>query len=68
MDSEAQMDFMRMHTSQQQQIIDVLMMLLKNANVKDAGFLDWVHNSKGKFLSEQSEAELTQLQMEWENT
>lgn len=66
MDSEAQLEFMRLHTSQQQQLIDILMMLLKNSNPRDAEFVDWIHNQQGKFLSEMSEAELIQLTSKWE--
>ena len=66
MDSESQIEFMRLHTSQQQQIIDVLMMILKNSNANDAAFVDWIHNDQGKFLSEMTEAELIQLTSKWE--
>ncbi|QLF83273.1 hypothetical protein SEA_NICEHOUSE_29 [Rhodococcus phage NiceHouse] len=65
MDSEEIRDYVQAQSTQQEQIIDILMVLLAHFSPKDAEFVDWVHNKKGRFLSSTTQAELSALQQEW---
>ena len=48
--------------TQQQQLIDINMLILKNHDAGEADFLDWVHNSEHVFLSQITEEEFENLQ------
>lgn len=52
--------------TQQQQQIDISMLLLKNNNMADADFLDYVHNERHLFLSELNQDQFTLLMSDFE--
>jgi predicted Co/Zn/Cd cation transporter (cation efflux family) len=59
---EELIETIQLFSTQQQQMIDILMMILKNHNSQDLELVDHVHNERHQFLSDLSEEELTVIQ------
>lgn len=57
-------DFLQVMTQQNEQIIDILMLILKNNNPKDAALVEYAHNTKEVFLSQLSQKEFNELYQE----
>lgn len=66
MDAEEMREYIQANSTQQEQLIDIMMVLLAHFSSADAAFLDWVHNTKGRFLSNATQAELAQLKREFD--
>ena len=65
--SDEQREFQQVLITQNQQIIDILMMILKNHDEDDADIVEFAHNKKNVFLSDLSPSEFGDLYREFKN-
>lgn len=66
MDNEDIIEYLQTNSTQQEQLIDILMVLLSLSSPEEAGFLDYAHNTRKKFLSSLTKEEYAQLRGEFE--
>lgn len=58
--------YFQMLYTQQQQLIDIQMMILKHHSEQEADFLDYVHNKRHRFLSELTPDEFSGIYHDFE--
>lgn len=59
---------LQVFSTQNQQMIDILMMLLADKDPNGADLVDFAHNVKNVFLSDLTKQELTELMAEFESS